>query len=131
MLTEARANLSADFGFPLTSPPADVVLQEGDVVKSAGVPWEVLEIPGHTPGHVVYLCRQTKPWIVIGGDVLFRGSIGRYDLPGGDGRLLVHGIRSKLFTLPDDTIVYPGHGPVTTVGHEKRTNPFVGVSVEI
>ncbi|MDW7993918.1 MAG: MBL fold metallo-hydrolase [Gemmatales bacterium] len=130
MLTDAYANLSAEFGFALVSPPADALLQEGDTLEAAGILWEVLEIPGHTPGHIVYLCRQTRPWTVWGGDVLFRGSIGRYDFPGGDGRRLVQGIREKLFVLPDDTVVYPGHGPVTTIGHEKRTNPFVGMWAE-
>jgi glyoxylase-like metal-dependent hydrolase (beta-lactamase superfamily II) len=86
---------------------------------------EVLELPGHSPGHVVFVHRS-KPIVVFGGDVLFRGSIGRSDLPGGDGPLLIRGIRNKLFTLPDDTVIYPGHGPVTTTGHEKQTNPFVG-----
>jgi glyoxylase-like metal-dependent hydrolase (beta-lactamase superfamily II) len=68
--------------------------------------------------------------VVFGGDVLFRSSIGRTDFPGSDGRLLFEGIRGKLFTLPADTVVYPGHGPVTTVGHEKRTNPFVGLNAD-
>jgi len=130
MLTNPWANLSAEFGFPLTSPQADRLLQEGDTVHAAGMTWEVLHIPGHTPGHIAYLCRQTVPWTIWPGDILFRGSIGRYDFPGGDGRLLVQGIRAKLFSLPDDTVVYPGHGPVTTIGHEKRTNPFVGLAAE-
>lgn len=126
MLTDARANLSADFGFPLTSPAADMLLYEGDGINAAGLSFRVLEIPGHSPGHIVYVCQDTSPWCVWGGDVLFRGSIGRFDLPGGNGPLLMRGIREKLFRLPDDTVIYPGHGPVTTIGHEKRTNPFVG-----
>ncbi len=68
---------------------------------------------------------EGKPAHVFGGDVLFRGSIGRTDFPGGSMAALFQGIHTKLFTLPDDTVVYPGHGPVTTVGHEKRTNPFL------
>jgi len=132
MLTDAHANLSADFGFPLVSPAADVFLHEGDTVQAAGLNWQVLEIPGHTPGHVVYLCRDVTPWCLWGGDVLFRGSIGRFDFPGGNGRLLIQGIRQKLFSLPDNTVIYPGHGPVTTIGHEKRTNPYLrlGLIVE-
>jgi glyoxylase-like metal-dependent hydrolase (beta-lactamase superfamily II) len=125
LLTDAQANLSAPFGMLVTSPPADRTVREGDVVEAAGVRLEVLDVPGHSPGHVVFLAR-TRPLTVFGGDVLFRGSIGRYDFPGSDGRLLLEGIRGKLFTLPGDTVVYPGHGPVTTVAHEKRTNPFVG-----
>jgi glyoxylase-like metal-dependent hydrolase (beta-lactamase superfamily II) len=123
MLEDAEANLSGPFGVPITSPPADRTVAEGDVVEIAGLRFEVLDIPGHSPGHVVFLLRDA-PCRVFGGDVLFRGSIGRYDFPGGDGQLLIQGIRTKLFTLPDDTIVYPGHGPVTTVAHERRTNPY-------
>jgi glyoxylase-like metal-dependent hydrolase (beta-lactamase superfamily II) len=125
LLADPAANFSADFGFPLTSPPADRTLREGDTVEAAGMTFEVLDIPGHSPGHIVYLLRGT-PCRVFGGDVLFRGGVGRCDLPGGDERLLCDGIRRKLFTLPPDTVVYPGHGPVTTVGYERRTNPFVG-----
>jgi glyoxylase-like metal-dependent hydrolase (beta-lactamase superfamily II) len=124
MLTDANANLSAPFGMPIVSPAADRTVVEGDTVDAAGMRFEVREIPGHSPGHIVFLWRGT-PLLVFGGDVLFRGSIGRYDFPGGDGQLLLSGIRSKLFTLPPDTIVYPGHGPATTVGHEQRTNPYL------
>jgi hydroxyacylglutathione hydrolase len=125
MLTDAEANLSAPFGMAIVSPKADRLVGEGDVVEAAGLRLEVLEIPGHSPGHVVFVLRET-PCIVFGGDVLFRGSIGRTDFPGGSHSRLLEGIRAKLFTLPPTTVVYPGHGPVTTVGHEKRTNPFVG-----
>jgi glyoxylase-like metal-dependent hydrolase (beta-lactamase superfamily II) len=125
MLSDARANLSAVFGLPFISPPADRTVGEGDVFEAAGMTFDVREIPGHSPGHVVFLCRGTAPLTVFGGDVLFRGSIGRYDFPGGDGELLLQGIREKLFTLPGDTVVYPGHGPATTVGYEMRTNPFL------
>ena len=82
-------------------------------------------MPGHSPGHVVFWYRGNPP-VVFGGDVLFRGSIGRHDFPNSDGPLLLRGIRGKLLTLPPETVVYPGHGPVTTIGHEKQTNPFVG-----
>ena len=125
MLLDAWANLSALFGQPITSPAADRIVREGEVVDYAGIALEVLDIPGHSPGHVAFVLRGT-PCHVFGGDVLFRGSIGRYDFPGGDGPLLLSGIREKLFPLPDDTIVYPGHGPVTTVGQEKRSNPYFG-----
>jgi hydroxyacylglutathione hydrolase len=124
MLGDPEANLSAAFGFAIVSPAADRAVAEGDVVEVAGLSLAVLDVPGHSPGHVVFVWQGT-PVRVFGGDVLFRGSIGRYDFPGGDGRLLRQGIRRKLFTLPADTVVYPGHGPVTTVGHEMRTNPFV------
>jgi glyoxylase-like metal-dependent hydrolase (beta-lactamase superfamily II) len=127
LLGDANANLSAPFGMPVTSPPADQLVREGEEIEFGGIRLEVFDVPGHSPGHVVYLFRG-RPSILFGGDVLFRGSIGRYDFPGSDGRLLFQGIRTKLFSLPDDTVVYPGHGPVTTIGHEKRTNPFVGMS---
>ncbi len=74
----------------------------------------------------MFLCRDANPAFVLGGDVLFAGSVGRTDLAYGDGPLLFAGIRSKLFDLPDDTRVFPGHGPPTTIGRERRTNPFVG-----
>ena len=124
MLSDADANLSAPLGFPVTSPPADRTVAEGDRVEVAGLAFDVLDIPGHSPGHVVFVHRSS-PILVFGGDVLFRGSIGRSDFPGGSHELLLRGIREKLFTLPDDTVVYPGHGPVTKVGYEKRTNPFL------
>jgi glyoxylase-like metal-dependent hydrolase (beta-lactamase superfamily II) len=128
MLTDPEANLSALLELPMVSPPADRLLREGDVVEAAGVRLEVVDLPGHSPGHVVFVCRE-DPLVVFGGDVLMRGSVGRTDFPGGDPRQLFTGIRGKLFALPPETVVYPGHGPVTTVGHEKRTNPFVGDAV--
>jgi len=124
LLSDPDQNLSRPFGWSVTSPPADRLVREGDAVEAAGLRFEVLELPGHSPGHVVFVVRE-KPILVFGGDVLFQGSIGRFDFPGSDGKLLMQGIRRKLYTLPDDTVVYPGHGPDTTIGHEKRTNPFV------
>jgi glyoxylase-like metal-dependent hydrolase (beta-lactamase superfamily II) len=125
-LTDPQLNLSAAFGVPLVSPAADRTLSEGERFEGAGLELDVLEIPGHSVGHVVFLCSQVRPWRVFGGDVLFRGSVGRTDFFDGNAVALVDGIRKKLFTLPDDTIVLPGHGPATTIGHEKQTNPFVG-----
>jgi hydroxyacylglutathione hydrolase len=124
MLTDADLNLSAPFGMAVTSPPADRLLVEGEVVETAGLRLQVWEIPGHSPGHVVFVV-DGQPTVVFGGDVLFRGSVGRSDFPGGSARQLVDGIRAKLFTLPAETIVYPGHGPVTNVGVEMRTNPYL------
>ena len=125
-LTNPQLNLSAAFGAALFSPPADRTVDEPDRFDAAGLSLEVLSAPGHSAGHVVFLCRQIAPWRLFGGDVLFRGSIGRTDFPDGDFDALRRSIHEKLFTLPDDTIVLPGHGPATTIGHEKRTNPFVG-----
>lgn len=124
LLSDTFLNLSALLGASVTSPPADALLREGDTVEHAGIRLQVLDIPGHSPGHIVFV-HQDSPVQVFGGDVIMRGSIGRTDFPGGSGPLLLSGIRNKLFLLPDDTVVYPGHGPVTTVGHERRCNPFV------
>jgi hydroxyacylglutathione hydrolase len=125
-LTDPEGNLSAAFGVSLLSPPADRTVDEPDRFEAAGLELEVLATPGHSGGHVVFLCRQVEPWYVFGGDVLFRGSIGRTDFPDGDFDALRASIHDKLFTLPVDTIVLPGHGPATTIGREKQTNPFVG-----
>jgi len=124
MLTDAVANLSEPFGMPVTSPPADRLLNEGDQIQFAGMEFKILDVPGHSPGHIVYVMKDA-PWL-LGGDVLFRGGIGRTDFPNGNMKQLLTGIRTKLWPLPGATIVYPGHGPVTTIGHEKRTNPFCG-----
>lgn len=124
MLTDPWLNMSAPFGLSIVSPPADRTLIEGERFSGAGMEFDVLEIPGHSPGHIVFVSREGMP-IVLGGDVLFAGSIGRTDFPGGDLNLLLSGIRRKLWPLPDDTIVYPGHGPATTVGVERATNPFL------
>jgi glyoxylase-like metal-dependent hydrolase (beta-lactamase superfamily II) len=124
MLTDADANLSAPFGMPVLSPPADRLLREGDRLDYAGIELEVVDVPGHSPGHVAFLYRGS-PVLVFGGDVLFREGVGRTDFPGGSARALAESIRTRLYVLPADTVVYPGHGPVTTVGHEKRANPFV------
>jgi len=125
MLTDPMLNLSEPFGMPVVSPPADRLVSEGDKLSFAGIELEVFDLPGHSPGHVVYLVRGERPMVVLGGDVLFRDGIGRTDFPGGSFELLKAGIERVLWPLPPDTVVYPGHGPVTTIGHEKRTNPLV------
>lgn len=122
-LLDPQKNLSAAFGIGLTSPAADRLLDDGERIEAAGFTLEVAEIPGHSIGHVVFILAG-QPAIVIGGDVLFRGSIGRTDFPDGDHAALVRGIRERLYSLPDDTLVLPGHGDPTTIGHERRTNPF-------
>lgn len=124
MLSDPRLNLSQNYGFPLVSPPADQLLVEGDKVEAAGMTFDVLDIPGHSPGHIVFVLNEPKP-IVLGGDVLFRDSIGRTDFPGGSHSQLISGIKNKLFKLPEQTVIYSGHGPVTTIGREKRENPFL------
>lgn len=126
-LTDAQLNLSAAFGMPIVSPPADETVEEGQIYSAAGFDLKVHVISGHSTGHVVYLWEDHDPPMVFVGDVIFAGSIGRTDFPDGDFDQLQSGIQQKLFTLPDDTILLPGHGPSTTVGQEKRTNPFVGL----
>jgi hydroxyacylglutathione hydrolase len=102
-----------------------IFLKEGDEIMTGEDKLEILFTPGHSVGHVVFYNR--KQGMVIGGDVLFRMGIGRTDLPGGDSAVLLKSISEKLFTLPDDTIVYPGHGEPTTIGYEKENNPFLSI----
>jgi glyoxylase-like metal-dependent hydrolase (beta-lactamase superfamily II) len=125
LLGDAAANMSANLGLALQSPEADRLVGDGERLEAAGFSFEVREIPGHSPGSVVFVCDEFDPPIVFGGDVLFAGSIGRTDLGGNHAQLLA-GIRKKLFRLPDATVIFPGHGPPTTIGVEKRTNPYVG-----
>jgi hydroxyacylglutathione hydrolase len=103
----------------------DHYIDEGDVVQFGSTNLEVLFVPGHAPGHVAFYHADTKQ--LMGGDVLFRQSIGRIDLPGGDHSTLIKSIHEKLFTLSDDVEVFPGHGETTTIGYEKVYNPFCGL----
>lgn len=100
----------------------DSYLEEGDTISLGNTELKVLFTPGHAPGHVVFYHEDSQQF--LGGDVLFQGSVGRTDLPGGDMDTLINSIHTKLFTLPDAVKVYPGHGPATTIGEEKQTNPF-------
>ena len=112
-------------GFPLRIEPLvpDGLLGEGAGQDLLGLSADVLDVPGHCPGSLCFHFPQHGA--LVGGDVLFCGGIGRWDLPGGDGELLVRGIREKILKLPGDTVVWPGHGPSTTVAAETRGNPFV------
>jgi glyoxylase-like metal-dependent hydrolase (beta-lactamase superfamily II) len=101
-------------------------LIDGQVLKLGNDELEVLFTPGHSPGHVCFYCKKQQ--FLINGDVLFNGSIGRTDLPGGDFKTLEQSIRSRLYTLPEDVVVYAGHGPSTTIGQEMKSNPFVSAS---
>lgn len=124
-LADPHLNLSADFGFPLKAPPADKVVCDGDLLELAGLRLVVRETPGHSEGHVIYIPEGANPPLAFVGDVIFVGSIGRTDFPGGDFDALSEAIRSKIYTLPEETELWSGHGPPTTVGHEKRHNPYV------
>lgn len=116
------------FGFgweiePLAKEDLELAGEAGSWVAE-GVEFSVLDVPGHCPGSLCFLAKSER--LLFGGDVLFAGSIGRTDLPGGDHDLLLSGIREKVFPLGDDITILPGHGPATTIGQERRTNPFVG-----
>jgi hydroxyacylglutathione hydrolase len=115
---------AARFGFQIRSVPApDRLVQHGEVITLGALSFEVRYVPGHTVGHVAYLEHQERAAFV--GDVLFAGSIGRTDLPGGNYDTLIASITDQLLTLPDEFVVYSGHGPPTTIGAERTTNPFL------
>ncbi len=105
------------------SPAATGFLTEADVVKFGESELSIVFVPGHSPGHIAFICEKEK--FVIGGDVLFQGGIGRTDLPGGNFAALINSIKTNLFTLGDDFQVYPGHGPSTNIAFEKANNPFL------
>ncbi len=112
-------------GFPLRVEVVepDRVVGEGKAQDFLGLRFDLLDVPGHCPGSLCFYAAEAGA--LIGGDVLFRGGIGRWDLPGGDGELLLQKIREKILPLPEATVVFPGHGPSTTIGEEKLSNPFL------
>jgi len=123
-LIEQMMSQAQLFGFPgvVQEQPLGGYLSDGDVVSFGRTKLEVLHVPGHSPGGICLHCRAKK--VVFVGDVLFAGSIGRTDLPKGNYAELISGIRRKLLTLSDETVVHPGHGPATTIGNERQYNPF-------
>jgi len=119
------ASYAPAYGFDhYQSSTHEIFLSDGDTVAFGQTELNVIFVPGHSPGHIALINEDQN--ICIGGDVLFQGSIGRTDLPGGDFDTLITSIKTKIFTLKDQMVVYPGHGPLTTVGEEKLSNPFVG-----
>jgi len=121
---EQLESQSQSFGFPMTiSFMPTQWLAENDIVEVGNIRLKVLHVPGHTPGHIALLDEQSHQIIV--GDILFNGGIGRFDFPRGNHLQLVTGIKEKLLTLPPETVVFPGHGPTTTIGKEKASNPFL------
>lgn len=114
---------AAWFGVRGSASAASLLLHEGDVLKVGTLELHVLHVPGHSPGGVAFHIPEESA--VFSGDALFALGIGRTDLPGGNGAQLLSSIRNKLFALPDETVVYPGHGPSTTIGRERRENPFL------
>jgi glyoxylase-like metal-dependent hydrolase (beta-lactamase superfamily II) len=123
MLGDADVNLSIMAGSSFTAGEADRLIDEGDTIDKAGIKLSVIHTPGHTPGGICLY--SEKDGIIFVGDTIFAGSVGRTDFPNGDMQQLIEGIRHKLLTLPEDTVVYPGHGPETTIGREKADNPFL------
>lgn len=124
LLLDYAPTSGLSWGLPFDNYRGDLIfLREGEVIRLGDDELQVLFIPGHSPGHVSFWCRAQH--FVLSGDVLFRQSIGRTDLPGGSFDTLIQSIREKLFVLPDKTIVYPGHGPETTIGAEKTDNPYL------
>lgn len=123
-LGNAKLNLSASFGLAIKSPSANHLLEDGDIIKIGGFELKVLHTPGHTPGSISLL----SDGVVFSGDTLFMGGIGRTDFVYGSEEKLINSIKEKLFVLDEETVVYPGHGPSSTIGKEKRENPFVNVN---
>ncbi len=123
LLAHAGAS-AARWGIPLKQPPTDFLpLSDEQTLALGGLQARCLFTPGHAPGHIAFYLPEEE--VVIAGDALFQGSIGRTDLPGGNHAQLLESVRTKLLTLPPQTKVYPGHGPATTIGEEARTNPFL------
>jgi len=117
-------NYAPQMGIPYeVSPISETFLPDSGTIQFGSHSLELIFAPGHSPGHLCFYSESQG--FLIGGDVLFKGSIGRTDLPGGNHGQLIRSITEKIYTLPEDTLVYPGHGSTTTVGQEKRTNPFV------
>lgn len=121
MLTDVKVNLSAYHDTEFTADAADEFIKEGDIIEVGEIRLKTLHTHGHTPGGISLLADG----LVFTGDALFWGSIGRTDLPGGNFETLIKNIKSKLLTLPDETVVYPGHGPQTTIGNEREINPWL------
>lgn len=121
MLLDNRKNFSLYMDSPVEPVAADLILEDGMELDFASRKLRIIHTPGHTPGCICLLVEK----FLISGDTLFEQSIGRTDFPGGSHADIIHSIKTKLFTLDDDTIVYPGHGPRTTIGLEKASNPFI------
>jgi glyoxylase-like metal-dependent hydrolase (beta-lactamase superfamily II) len=129
-LQRPTLNLSYFYGVSITAPRPERLVNDGDVIEAAGLTLKAIHVPGHSPGGTAYFVEDDagSPPHLFCGDILFAGGIGRTDLPGGEGEhLLVGGIQEKLFRLPENTIVHPGHGPDTTIGTEKESNPYCGL----
>lgn len=128
MLESMQSRVREFMGFEVPPPPkVDGYVKDGELLRLGGEAIRVLHTPGHSPGSI----SLSGDGYVLTGDALFNQSIGRTDLPGGDLNTLLHSIRGRLFKLDDETVVYPGHGPETTIGDEKTANPFVGKAAQL
>jgi len=123
LLADSHANVSAYFDQPVSAPPPDHLLKDGDTIRPAGIRLAVLSTPGHTAAGVCYF--EEEAGRLFSGDTLFAGGIGRVDLPGGDFKQLLNSINRQILRLPNSVLVYPGHGPATTVGEERESNPWL------
>lgn len=123
-LYEGASDQAAMFGLSVDPPPpVDHALAGGETFRFGDCTFRVEHVPGHSPGHVMFYAEDAG--VAFVGDVVFMGSIGRTDLPGGNFKQLMHSIREHVLSLPDETVLYTGHGPTTTVGHERKSNPFL------
>jgi len=122
-LNDPELNLSAAIGMPVTAPAADRLLKHGDELRLGSQTWRVLHTPGHSPGGITLHHEPSE--VAIVGDTIFSGSVGRTDFPGSDQNRLFAAIRAQIYSMPNETALWPGHGPATTVGRERRSNPYV------
>jgi len=123
-LENSELNMSAAFGFAIKSPPANRLLEDGDIIDVGELKLRVIHTPGHTPGSISLL----GDGVVFTGDTLFAGGVGRTDFPYGSDKQLINSIKYKLLTLDEKTIIYPGHGSSSTIGKEKRENSFINIT---
>lgn len=121
--SDGKLNLSSYMGQMISSPPAGRILKDGESFEAAWLQWRAVEVPGHEPGEMVYILGNGEATFT--GDTVFAGSVGRSDFPGGDGRLLIQGVKKLLGSLPPGGLLFPGHGPTTEVQEELQYNPFL------
>jgi glyoxylase-like metal-dependent hydrolase (beta-lactamase superfamily II) len=121
MLVDNKKNFSEYMGMAMKNEAADIILEDGDIIPLSKGQIKVIHTPGHTRGGICLMIDK----FLFSGDTLFEQSIGRTDLPGGSFESIVHSIKTKLYTLADDVVVFPGHGPKTSIGIEKKINPFI------
>jgi len=126
LLNDSNKNFSAWMGSPFKINAHEIkLLEDKEIIKAGGISLEVIHTPGHTPGGICLLLNDHAPKIIFTGDTLFRGSIGRTDMPDASEKILLDSITSKILTFADDTVIYPGHGPESSIGIERKENPFL------